>query len=270
MMQFGAEATQPTTQLTTAEQNALIEQIHESFFTEVDKLLESAKISHSLHSEKQGLIDKHKRLYNLGFRNTKEMKEAESEIKRLEKLEKENAVKQEMVDCINYFTLKYPNYKFITEYSVKGICEKYGLVYGSIEKYIGTVPDKNLAVMEEFKVEEVDKITRICYTNQHTNGWDFLQNVSSLQSESIVENMNGRKDHSAYKAFPCSLEIAAPQYDFDMSNQEIRDFQLQDKPVPPDPIVLQPVIYNGKKHYLIVTAWGLESGDEEVVNERMN
>lgn len=38
----------------------------------------------------------------------------------------------------------------------------------------------------------------------------------------------------------------------------------------PDPVVLKPVIYNSQKYYLIVTAWGLEAGDEIVVNSNHN
>lgn len=67
----------------------------------------------------------------------------------------------------------------------------------------------------------------------------------------------------------CPLEIVAPSNDFDMKNMQIKDFQLSAKPAP-DPIVLQPVWFKGKKHYLIVTAWGLEAGDESVVNANHN
>ena len=38
--------------------NELIDEIHESFYTEVDRLLAEAKITNSLHSDKQDLIDK--------------------------------------------------------------------------------------------------------------------------------------------------------------------------------------------------------------------
>lgn len=37
-----------------------------------------------------------------------------------------------------------------------------------------------------------------------------------------------------------------------------------------DPIVLQPVYHNNKKHYLIVTAWGIEAEDPLVMNANLN
>jgi hypothetical protein len=67
----------------------------------------------------------------------------------------------------------------------------------------------------------------------------------------------------------CPLEIAAPASDFDTTGMELKNFKLS--PIEfPDPIVLQPVFFEGSKHYLIVTAWGLEASDEMVVNEKMN
>lgn len=47
--------------------NEVIEEIHESFFTEVNKLLAAAKIENSLDTNKQSLIDKCARLKALGF-----------------------------------------------------------------------------------------------------------------------------------------------------------------------------------------------------------
>lgn len=51
---------------------------------------------------------------------------------------------------------------------------------------------------------------------------------------------------------------------------DIKDFKLQEKIEVPDPIVLKPVFYKDQKYYLIVTAWGLESTDQDVINEKMN
>jgi len=50
---------------------------------------------------------------------------------------------------------------------------------------------------------------------------------------------------------------------------EIKDFKLSKIEIP-DPVVLQPVFFKGKKHYLIVTAWGIEAEDELVKNSNHN
>lgn len=284
-------------QKTTSE---LIEEIHESFFTEVDSLLASAKIANSLDTDKQALIDKCLRLKALGFTSTKEVKEAEKEIERLDALKEDNDKKQSLIEAINYFSMKYPNYKFITEDSVKKICAKYGLIYGEIGRYIGTVPDKNLKHIEEFNVFEEDQI-RISYTGyissflgsevrldiKYKSQKEHLEKELKLLNEIKASDPAGTlmyKSHffeiDLYRQINanargrsvdmlCPLEIAAPAKDFDTNGMEVKDFKLSKIEIP-DPVVLKPVIFNHQKHYLIVTAWGLESQDELVVNERNN
>lgn len=262
-----------------------VEEIHESFYTEVDRLLEEANISKSLDTNKQDLIDKANRLKSLGFINTKEVKEAQNEINRLEILKIENKAKKELIDAINYFSFKYPQYKFITEDSVKRICSKYGLIYGEINRYIGEVPEKNLKYIEQFKINDEDKLylEREWYQSRY-------ERVETLYKSRII-SYSQYFEHTRPKSWEeyrylvdkglrinsdfrdeiicSSLEIAAPIKMFNMKDHEIQDFKLQrieDK----DPVVLQPVQYNNKKYYLIVTAWGDEASDELVVNQKMN
>jgi len=268
--------------------NEIIEEIHESFYTEVDRLLASAKIANSLDTDKQDLLDKCVRLKSLGFNNTKEVKEAEAEIARLDALKAENEAKKTITEAINYFSFKYPNYKFITEESVKKICAKYGLVYGEISKYIGTVPDKNLKHIEDFKVAEEDEccVERLTYLS----GWGnhvLSENYKSTKErkeqqeaerrailnsdtpESMRDYLRGWRSDSRKTDEICPLEIAAPLKDFNMTDSEVKDFKISKIQVP-DPVVLKPVVYNKQKYYLIVTAWGLEASDELVVNQKMN
>lgn len=256
--------------------NELIEEIHESFFTEVDKLLEDAKIERSIDTDKQDLIGKCNRLKALGFTSSKEVKEAEAEITRLDKLKKENEEKKTLIEAINYFSFKYPNYKFITEESVKKICAKYNLVYGEIKDYIGTVPDKNLKHIEDFKISEDDE----CYIYKESIqiAWGSAEVVSRLEFIGI-DLFNKYQQDLKYGGIlhwserkinmKCPLEIAAPSKDFNMTGKEVKDHKVSKIEIP-DPVVLKPVIFNGQKHYLIVTAWGLEASDELVVNPTHN
>lgn len=244
----------------------IIEEIHESFYTEVNKLLESANIQSSLHTDKQDIIDKRNRLVALGFHNTVEVKEANIEINRLEALERENLNKKDLIKAINYFSFKYPAYKFITEESVKKICKKYNLVYGTIDKYIGTVPDKNLNHIEDFKIDENDE----CYLYQTRYQGD-MYTTEYLTKKQFEDSLNNstyspylRKEYSQ-----CPLEIAAPVKDFNLQSHEIKDFKLSQISIP-DPVVLKPVIFNSQKYYLIVTAWGEEASDESVLNVNHN
>ena len=99
---------EPKTDLRSKTTNEVIEEIHETFYTEVDKLLASAKIANSLDTDKQDLIEKCARLKALGFTNTKEVKEAEAEIARLDELKRDNEAKKTLIEAINYFSFKYP------------------------------------------------------------------------------------------------------------------------------------------------------------------
>lgn len=258
-----------------------IQEIHNSFYSEVDALLASAKVSNSLDSDKQELIDKRNRLVALGFEKTKECVEAQSEIDRLDTLKKENKAKSELIDCINYFTQKYPTYKFITEDSVKKICAKYNLIYGSVSRYIGTVPDENIKHIEDFKINKEDAAWEETMTGMRmtSNAWGLgyeqKTTITGYKNETkpveqtdfdILSTLHSNFNTGERKS---PLEIVAPVKDFDTTGMELKDFKLTDRIIL-DPIVLAPVVYKNQKHYLVVTAWGLEGSDELVVNQKMN
>ncbi len=264
--------------------NEIIEEIHHSFYSEVDKLLADAKIANSLDTDKQDLIDKCARLKALGFTNTKEVVEAEMEITRLHQLEQENIRKKNLIEAINYFSFKYPNYKFITEDSVKLICEKYNLVYGSIERYIGTVPDKNLKQIEEFQIHENDH----CYFEESGSHHYFTgmpevnrrvfydKEIADKKKEDKMKVsleyrhlMHLSRSNYFEREGKSPLEIAAPVKDFDMQGMAVVNSKICKIEIP-DPVVLFPVVFKAQKHYLIVTAWGLEASDDLVVNQNMN
>ncbi len=274
---------QPVTKDQTV--NDIIEEIHESFFGEVEKLLAEAKISNSLETEYQTLIDKCERLKALGFTNTKEVKDAQTEINRLAKLRDANAEKEILINAIEYFSSKYPNYKFITTDSVTKICEKYGLVHGSTDKYIGTVPDKNLKHIEDFKVDETDDCYFTETFNPESSYYDRLTwfagyiNGAEFKSKKIYELISsngpiyaekGSRGNNSLQITQETLNIVAPLKDFDMKKSELKGTQIVDKVEIPDPIVLKPVCYKNRKYFLIVTAWGLEAADELVVNPNHN
>lgn len=251
----------------------LVKEIHEDFFTEVNRLLEEVKISKSLETDKQELINKSERLKKLGFNNTKEIEEAEKELLRLSKIKEENTIKKEIHEAIEYFSNKYPLYKFITEESVKKICEKYNLIYGDVKYFKGNVPEKNLKKIEEFKIDKHDacyfKFTRHWMSSRNDN-FEIMDFNNYFRTKKEVDDLSFKI--SIYTTTDiCPLEIAASPSDFNLDKMEIKDFKIEKKEIKiPDPIVLNPVFFKNKKHYLIVTAWGPESSDELVVNERMN
>jgi hypothetical protein len=271
---------EPKKSLKSKTTTEIIEEIHESFFTEVDKLFATAKVSNSLDTNKQALLDKCKRLKTIGFTNTKEVKEAEIEIERINNLQKENEQKQELIEAINFFSIAYPTYKFITEDSVNKICQKYGLVYGEISRYLGTVPDKNLKHIEQFNVHDEHEcyITGTIITDFRRSSKPINMKYITKEEHEVISLRRSKQDEYALLLLSmnsreinlkCPLEIAAPIKDFDMKGMEVKDNKIQKIQIP-DPIVLKPVVFKNKKHYLIVTAWGEEASDEIVVNQQMN
>lgn len=264
-----------------AAQNALVEEIHHTFYTEVERLRAIAGQKSPVETDKQELLDKAKRLRNAGFIQAAETKEAGQEEGRLIGLRQSNHEKAVLIKVIDYFGFRYPNYKFITEESVKKICSKYGLIYGPVQRYTGTVPEENLRHVEAFKIKPEDECwleissfgssDHTAYVSHqkvnpprpsppHGDASHYFHYVAHIQNY----------HHSGRTRFEvCGLEIAAPAKDFDMRGMEVKNFVLSKIEVP-DPVVLKPVFFGGQKHYLIVTAWGLEAGDEAVVNHKMN
>jgi hypothetical protein len=87
-----------------------------------------------------------------------------------------------------------------------------------------------------------------------------------------VINENNNKNNNIIDRYSCEkskLVIAAPISDFDTRYMKIQNHQLVKAPVQ-DPIVLKPVIFNEKKYFLIMSAWGKEASDENVVNQNFN
>lgn len=264
--------------------NKVIDEIHETFYSEVERLLANSMITMSEDTKLNDLIEKSKRLKALGFTNTKECKEANVEITRLEEVKKLNKSQESLNEAINYFSLKYPLNRFITEDSVIKICNKYGLIYGPIGRYLGDVPDKNLKEIESINVKEEDCLLieterswssrNDKYTNVSLSDYRFIHKKAIEESQR--ESNTGLYNHSNYhyrnrlrNISKSNLEICAPVKDFNMEGYEVKGVKLSKIEIL-DPVVLHPVMYDGKKYYLIVSAWGQESSDELVVNKINN
>lgn len=267
----------------------LIAEIHDSFYTEVEKLLNLANTPNLLDTKKQELIDKTKRLKALGFTNTKEAIEGNLEIKRLGILQNENEQKKELKRAILYFSQKYPNYKFITEESIHTICGKYGLIMGDSNQYIGTIPDVNLKHMEDFSISDEDQVYYIkseerygSRTNKIVKNYisseqiyqTFINNQTSEDKNYrnyYYDNINDVINLRAYRKDINKevFTIVAPLKDFNIKDHEMINNKLV-QIVEKDPVVLCSVMYENKKYSLIVTAWGLEASDELVLNSKHN
>lgn len=238
---------------------ALIEQIHNEFNSAGDLLLDEAKKI----IQACAVINEHKtkRLEAIGFIVSKEVIEAK-------KVLKKKKISQKLAETIEYYKIKYPLFKFITQERLDEICDKYGLIHGNITQYTGFVPDKNLKVIEAFHIDIQDAR----FVTQHNGTYYTYKPVKRNELEGIIKHAVEQKieKENIYNWLSEKgitpdfvLRIAAPQKDFNISEEyEIKGNAILARPVP-DPVVFVPVI----EGYLIITAWGKESEDPIVQNE---
>ena len=261
---------------------AIVEEIHTEFHTAADRLLEEAKQAISEASTKD--IGKVVRLEKLGFKQANQVSELKPLIQKAE-------MSKEQIGLVEYYSLNYPLNKFITEEQVKTICFKYNLVCGPVGRYKGFVPEKNLKEIESFQLNKNDAAT--CFREVNTGELFFLGESDFTETGKRYCRNNafyivGHNEVNIYGSDPLltdaclsryshrsgllvkpetnSLQICAPVKDMDLSGMTIEDGYKVQKIHIPDPVVLKPV----KGGYLIVTAWGDEASDEDVVNQKMN
>lgn len=246
------------------EMNKIVEEIHETFFTEVDRLLADAKILRSTHSDKEDLLERKSNLEKLGFGSAKPVVEGSDEFNRLRQIKNDNVKRENLVNTIEYFSFKYPMYKFITEESVEMICKKYNLMYSEVSNYIGDVPDKNINDMLNFSIKDEDA----CYGSRAPYSSQFINVGYDSYTQREGQTGSGTWHPNGYYTIKLPFEICAPMIDF-KDDLVTKGHKLENAPIL-DPIVLQPVYHNNKKHYLIVTAWGIEAEDPLVMNANLN
>ena len=254
-----------------------VAEIHETFFTEVDRLLEEAGIKTVVEIEDKKTFEAGKKLHELGFVSSTAACEYKETQEELEKAKELNNKKELLKEHIRYFSQKYPLYRFITEEAVKRICKKYGLIYGNVEFYRGDVPEKNIKeiAMAETSVKEED----VAYVHQRVRmdvsraeGRWIWRDVRYMSHQEFSMYWDGRgKFNSDDRAAKSSLIIAAPAKDFNLDGMRIDSYQIvHNAPKVEDPIVMRRVFKDGCSYFLIVSAWGEEAGDPEVTNKLFN
>lgn len=265
----------------------VVVKIHNEFNTAGEKLL--AEATEVIAKANSPVIDKAKRLSSLGFSQAQQVQESADIIKKAE-------ISKETAELVQKYQVMYPNNKFITEDQVKEICFKYNLVCGDVKRFKGFVPEKNLKQIEDFKsrydinkqlqvihwsLGKVDVISMSDYSESKNNGYIsyrhiktgnhcFQQNINKHDGinfyGSYVDRNGKYHDDTSYRFEVIGLQICAPIKDMDMTGMTIEDGYKIKKIYIPDPVVLQPV----KGGYIIVTAWGNEASDENVINQNHN
>lgn len=271
-------------------------EIHNEFDTAGEKLLVEAK--EIIASASTRLVEKGFKpnlLKKLGFIQTPEVVE-------YTEIEDKMKMSKRVADIIHQYAIKYPTKKFITEEQVKQICQKWNLVYGSIERFTGFVPEKNLKELAAFHSKFINKDS-FFLNNILVEGYDikldsdthtyhlykkgdtkkrFLQSTNGTEFYGTIDDAKTLKYHGELcerlkvhesihtKGFVSGImlnksvfTICAPIKDMDTKGMRVINNRLTHYP---DPVILYPVEYG----YIIVTAWGDEASDPMVMNPMDN
>jgi hypothetical protein len=117
----------------------------------LEKIIKSIKGIEIEKLKKQNLIEieKLKKLSKVGFTSISKNDTYENKIKEYELLKKEMEYHIDFCRMVERYKSEYPVLKFLTLEKLDHLCDKYGLIYNPINKYIKDIPDKNLKEIED-------------------------------------------------------------------------------------------------------------------------
>lgn len=178
-------------------------EIHNKFNSASDKLLKKAEDILAKQVEENG--EKIDRLKSFGFTKTKD-----NTVKEDDKKQKE--YQKKLIEAINFYRQKFPNFKFIPEKQAEKICKKYHLVLGEVSQYKGFVPDKNLHDIERFF--EVHPEARYTYTKQggDSTGQGLIWHVTNGERSATKEEYDAYMfKESQEKLAKLGIEATKPE-----------------------------------------------------------
>lgn len=256
----------------------VIAEIHEEFNSAGDKLLMEAKeFLASIDAKKQSKIN---RLREAGFANSIEVRTFNERTAEIDS-------NKQLAERIEYYAVKYPGYKFITNEIVEKLCKKYGLVCAPISRYKGFVPDEQLKRIEALKIYKEDKAEIVYFITKWRNPASDKSQIEDI----IKEYPNGvpaklvteTSTKDAYIHLPGHSSVYFTHADKENADERMicaspKDIDLKGlkkvgaymssftSKTYPDPVVLDRVVGGA----IIGGAWGEEASDEMVVNHNNN
>lgn len=262
---------------------SLVQEIHNTFYSSMEDILEACKIGKPIEDINSQLKDKLKNLKDLGFTNTQEVLDIEGKIKENQEKITYNAKLAQKKKDIEDLSQIYPHYKFIDKETLNKICNKYGLVYTHVKFFKGIVPDKNLKDLLNFKIKDEHRVyIRLEYASERDTSpytsLTFTTRPTYIHERARYSTSSEERDNYTRNNDKNSMIIAALAKDFDLSSFNVREQKKFGQLIPKvkeDPIVLQPVClkqsyYGEDIYYAIATAWGDEASDPLVINEKSN
>jgi len=176
--------------------------------------------------------------------------------------------------------LKFPSFKILHSTVINEICKKYGLFFGTIDRFIAEIPKKNAEeILKNYNylesiISKDDEIYEIHYStffnryksktiskekfiNEHgLDNFDLLKKAKKIKLS---------KTNYEYYPAPIKIKVLAPLKDFDLKGTKIKNNKIVKKVE--DPIVVGKI---SNKLWIVLSAWGPESNDVNIFNEFNN
>jgi hypothetical protein len=234
----------PSFQLQT---NSIREDILEDLVREALNVIKEAKMQKPVDYKTLILLEKYKRLKNIGFENSHESNNIS-----LNKIEQQENKERHLINAVNYFTDKYPDNVFIPNVVVDKITNKYSAQIYTATKYIGEVPTQAIDKIEDFKIDEIDE----CYAERH-----FRKECYSLNDVQIFTDKETYYNVNDFIELPPPPQTDIRKRWIERAKEPVEVIAERNffSPFPSPPInkhiVLKPVFFEGKKHYFAVAAW---------------
>jgi hypothetical protein len=266
----------------------LIEKIHQDFDTAQERLLSEAKrILEGVKTTEMPTVETAKRLKLFGFINTPIAKRGAEIIEKIEMSKKE-------AKLIQYYMKEYPFLKFLTVAELDRICQKYNLMYATVDRYTKDVPIRNLEDIERAKSlkygdEEPNRkwveISKFWEGNDELKSWlkakggkIFITTIKTNGQEPTESSVRDGILEMGYKGgfgrwifekatiFEEKREglfIAAPESHFNLKGLEKNGFGFFEvkRTEIKDPIVFR-FVRGGVQ---VLTKWGLEAEDPSLI-----
>ena len=266
----------------------LIERIHQDFDTAQERLLSEAKrILEGAKTTEMPTVEAAKRLKLFGFINTPIAKRGAEIMEKMEMSKKE-------AELIQYYMKEYPFLKFLTVEELDRICQKYGLIYATVDRYKEDVPIKNLEDIERAQALKSKDVVRNHKWVEVTEFWEGNGELSrwlkergckipittdrgpgeeprenSLKEAILKMGYKGSFGRYIFRRATIfeeereSLFIAAPESHFDLKGLKKNGFGFFEvkKTEIKDPIVFR-FVRGGVQ---VLTKWGLEAEDPSLI-----
>lgn len=251
----------------TKDRLAIVKEIHEKILTSGEACVNEAKKILEKTSIKN--IELYQKMAAMGFGNVEEITKNKKEIE-LKRISYERA------KIIEDYMVRYPNHKFITTEAMNKVCEEYKLILGADQHFIGSMPERAMQAIVDFKLKEEDEIyhegtwrnieaMQVDKTKGVIDWKEIDKNTFNSKTENGTKLMtdNKRKHYISNKNY---FVVAAPKEMFKTEGLVQEGNELKQIIEIDDPAALKPVRYG----YIVAYVWGEEIAIRAMQNEKMN